>query len=245
MLFTLRTVDDAPEADKARTRKTRTFEAQSPGWVRIAPQGGHGSPASTLAFLTAAASPSALQPFLANARSRQPLRLTGDPESPDLRWDGEATYTVSRHEAGPDLHLAALAHPLTHLEPPPQREALRHIRFLALAPQSALDSAAERFAEHPERFEGDDPREAATATLFAAYLSRRTPLPVLGDPRFHQRLYRHARDHEWALGTDAEAVEKVGLEHLAEPIFVSITASAFAEILSELTIDFTADRKEH
>ena len=46
-------------------------------------------------------------------------------------------------------------------------------------------------------FADDERRELVMAAYFAAYLDRRTPLPIINDAVFHRQLFRAAQDEPW------------------------------------------------
>ncbi len=85
-------------------------------------------------------------------------------------------------------------------------------------------------------------REAAVASLFAAYLDRRSDLPILTDPAFHLRLWRAAQAETW-LREPSSSVYFPGPFFLypARPEgfeavrFVDASADQLREFLSEQT----------
>jgi len=72
------------------------------------------------------------------------------------------------------------------------------ISFLFAPPCWWLDLQAPRLKlEH-----GSGPnaqRQAAIASYFAAFLDRRSPLPIINETAFHQRLWRAAREEDWLI----------------------------------------------
>lgn len=126
---------------------------------------------------------------------------------------------------------------LFHLEP--AFPAPARVSFIFAPPKWWLD----RQEQALEATYGQDAREAARAALFAAYLDRRTPLPVLGDLDFHLKLYRQALETDWVQGPRSDShvsgrlyavgAETCGFGHL-------LAVSASQETVTEFLIDQTS-----
>ncbi len=69
---------------------------------------------------------------------------------------------------------------------------VEEVRFVLAPPRWWLDGQAAALAADF----GEDARDVARAALFAAYLDRRTRLPILADLRFQLRLYRAALEED-------------------------------------------------
>lgn len=82
---------------------------------------------------------------------------------------------------------------LFHLEPPPPSPDATHHDWIFCPPGWWLDKA---IAGLEERHGAQAPL-FARATYFAAYLDRRSRLPILRDPEFHVRLYEAAKHERW------------------------------------------------
>ncbi len=118
------------------------------------------------------------------------------------------------------------------------------IAFVFLPPARWLDEQAEALA--PDF--GEDAREAARAALFAAFLDRRTLLPLVGDLRFHLRIYRAALEASWArLGDEsrheggdlyAEGLAACGLD---APLLVAVSHADFELFLREQTARYSKE----
>lgn len=67
------------------------------------------------------------------------------------------------------------------------------VRFVFAPPSWWVAEQAERLVA----LDVDERAEGAAAALFAAYLDRRTPLPLVTSPRFQLRLFRAAREEGW------------------------------------------------
>ena len=95
-------------------------------------------------------------------------------------------------------------------------------------------------------------RELVLAGHFAAFLDRRTPLPILSDPVFHRRLYRAARAQPWFVEPDGSPRnrgrlfvypdELVGLELAA---LVDVDHAAFEDFLRRETTTYYENEVPH
>lgn len=94
-------------------------------------------------------------------------------------------------------------------------------------------------------FPQEEARELVVAASFAAYLDRRTSLPIINDPRFHRQLWRAAKREVWwhepERSTYGHATFRVfpeeihGLEHVG---LVSVDHPAFESFLRRETSIF-------
>ena len=117
-----------------------------------------------------------------------------------------------------------------------------------LAPPSAW---VEREAQALVPRFGDDAYEAVRAAHFAAYLDRRTPLPLLADLRFHLALFRAARQrgliHECSETQLRSGLCGQGLEvcGFADPLFVRASCDEVAELITQETESFAKKENLH
>jgi len=102
-----------------------------------------------------------------------------------------APYRWITHKVPGGAITTAYLPDLFHLEPVDPAQA--QVRFVFAPPTWWIERAGEALRAEV----GTDAPEAARAALFAAYLDRRTPLPVLGELAFHQQLYRAACKTDW------------------------------------------------
>jgi hypothetical protein len=116
------------------------------------------------------------------------------------------------------------------------------ISFLCMPPTWWVDREAATLAASGLLRAAEDPREAAHAAYFVAYLDQRTPLPIANDPRFHLHLYRAALASDWchAPGTAPRQIDHLYAEGYAalgfeRPFLVETTHAAFAAFLAEQT----------
>jgi len=129
---------------------------------------------------------------------------------------------------------------LFHLEP--AFPAPARVNFIFAPPTWWLD----RQEQALEATYGQDAREAAGAALFAAYLDRRTPLPVLGDLDFHLKLFRAARQTRWVQEPRSDShvsgrLYAVGAQNCGFDELLAVSASQ--EIVTEFLIDQTCSFK--
>lgn len=166
---------------------------------------------------------------LANLRAGKYARADGDvfqiPKRWPLRWTFQAV-------PGGIVTVAYLPE-LFHLEPatPPSES----IDFVFVPPLWWIEAQAESLrAEF-----GDDAPEAARAALFAAFLDRRSPLPLLHHLRFHLSLYRALTHEDGPLCPPTpetrESFRAIGLD---TPLRVSLSQSTLSEIVISETTSF-------
>lgn len=141
------------------------------------------------------------------------------------RWTTQATPSGN-------LLTVAYVPDLFHLDP--VGSSRWSVRFVLAPTRWWLDAQAAAFSDF------EDPYEAARATLFAAYLDRRTSLPILADTRFHLRLYQAARDEtDWMTLVDTfdGGFEGSGYSncHLVDPYAVHVSSREFQSFLVRQT----------
>ena len=223
--------------EKRRGRKpakTRRFEARFLGYLAV---GGMVENTATggalmpqfLAFLGTEAETNAV---MANLRCGHKASVG----SIVLQTPRRAPYRWSAQAVGGVRIVTAYLPEMFHLEPTtPFPEDLR---FLFSPPRSWV---LEQAAVLAEEF-GEDAEDVARAALFAAYLDRRTALPILDDLHFHLRLYRAALAEGWTLDmrspsysgnrVSVEGLELCGLER---PVAVRVEPQEFASFLTTQT----------
>ncbi|MCP4118661.1 MAG: hypothetical protein GY737_25360 [Desulfobacteraceae bacterium] len=115
------------------------------------------------------------------------------------------------------------------------------IAFVFMPPRAWLERQADVLA--PEF--GDDAIDVARGALFAAFLDRRSPLPLVGDLRFHLQLYRAAVDAPWThepkAPRDAQGdllAVSPGACGLDAPRLVHVTHQDFEAFLKSQTATF-------
>ncbi len=156
---------------------------------------GHAGQALRPVWVTYAASHEMGRAFTANlrggrkakigrGRSREVLEL---PRSATHRWLSE------RSDCGATVTTAYLTE-LFELDPGAQRG---RIAFVFMPPGGWLERQAEALGAEF----GDGATDVARAALFAAFLDRRSPLPLVHDLRFQLQLYRAALEATWTQGS--------------------------------------------
>ncbi len=176
---------------RRRLAKTRTFRARLLGylaadhvWELASTRNGTERPVWLAYFSTVGEA----KPFTANLRAGRRATVERGasieiPRSALHRWTTQAV-------PGGVVTIAYLPG-LFHLEP--RVPFAEDVGFVMAPARRWVDEQARRLGgEH-----GADAREAVRAALFAAYLDRRTPLPLLRDLRFHLDLYRAALEEPW------------------------------------------------
>lgn len=229
MLYPQLTIE--PPAGRG-TGKGRIFRARLLGYLtadRLWEYGTTGGGAQRPVWLAVLGTVGEAKPFVANLRAGRAARIERGgalqiPKSSGHRW-------VTQAVPGGVVTVAYLAG-LFHLEPPvPFTE---DVRFVMAPARRWVDREAEALASEF----GADARDAARAALFAAYLDRRTPLPLLRDLRFHLQLFRAALGESWAkVPEDAEggAVFGVGPSQLDAPVVCSVDLPTLGEFVTAQT----------
>lgn len=173
---------------KGRGKKTRTFSVRLLGYLKAnslwdCGLGDEVRPA-WIAYL---GTESESQAFTSNFRGGRKAETQSQtfklPRSAPHRW-------TTQKVAGGVITTAYLPE-LFHLEP--AFPAPERVRFIFAPPRWWLD----RQEQSLQASYAKQAREVARAALFAAYLDRRTPLPVLGELDFHLQLYRAALETDW------------------------------------------------
>ena len=159
---------------------------------------------------------------VANLRAGKNARADGDtfqiPKRLPLRWTPQSV-------PGGIVTVAYLP-ALFHLEPagPPSDS----VQFVFAPPLWWIEALA---AELRSEF-GDDAPDAARAALFAAYLDRRSPLPLLHHLRFHLALFRALTDDDGPLSPPTpEAHQSFRAIGLDAPLRVSLSQSDLSEVV--------------
>lgn len=232
MLYPQLTIE--PPAGRT-TLKSRTFRARLLGYLtadRLWALGTTGGSAQRPVWLAVFGTVGEAKPFAANLRAGRTAKIERAgalqiPKSSGHRW---VTQAVPEGV----VTVAYLAE-LFHLEPPvPFTEA---VRFVMAPARRWVDREAESLGAEF----GADARDAARAALFAAYLDRRTPLPLLRDLRFHLQLYRAALDEPWLVAPqdDLDATARgfacCGLD---APVLCTVDLPTLGEFLTAQTAAF-------
>ena len=184
----------APSERGSRRMKGRIFEAHLLGLLVADRLWDAGSPSRDVhrpVLLTYMGTEQMMRSFTANLRSGRKAEVHGG----GAGWKEKIEIPKRSHRfvqrrLGDGLVIATVYRPeLVELEQPFLGEDIRFI----FAPSSAW--VGERAVEVD--VPAEDKREVVCASLFAAFLDRRTDLPILADPRFHLQIYRAAREEEW------------------------------------------------
>jgi hypothetical protein len=228
---------------KGRAKKTRTFSVRLMGYLQanfLWDRGvGDEVRPTWIAYL---GTESESQAFTSNFRGGHKAETTRKtfklPKTAPHRW------TTQKVPGG--LITTAYLPELFHLEP--AFPAPERVRFVLAPPRWWIDRQVKRL----ESDHGAQARELARAALFAAYLDRRTPLPVLGELAFHLQLFRAAREADWVYepeeGSLASApFQAVGAQTcgLDEPLAVSAPQKTISEFLIDQTSSFTPKESPH
>ena len=174
---------------KGRLRKGRRFQAHLVGYLAgdgLWDAGESGKRIRPL-WISLFASAQAMAPFVANFRTGHPAGTQTDAfevlKTAGHRWTTQAV-------PGGVVSTGYLPE-LFALTPTTSQE--QGVSFVLAPPSWWLDAQEAELAEEL----GEEARETARAAFFAAFLDRRTNLPILRDLRFHLRLYRAALAEEW------------------------------------------------
>ena len=184
----------APSERGSRRVKGRIFEVHLLGLLVADQLWDAGSPGRDVhrpALLTYMGSEQMMRSFTANLRSGRKAEVHGGGASYKEKIEiPKRSHRFVQRRLGDGLVVATVYRPeLVELEQPFLGEDIRFI----FAPSSAW--VGERAAEVD--VPAENPREVVCASLFAAFLDRRTDLPILADPRFHLQIYRAALAEEW------------------------------------------------
>ena len=184
-------------------------------------------------FLALLGSEAEVNAVMANLRCGRAGRINGltvqIPKRAPLRWTNDAA-------TGARIVTAVLPEAF-QLDPPDPFPT--DLRFISIPPRRWLKAQAQGLAA---RF-GEDALDAARARLFAAYLDRRTALPILDDARFHLRLFRAALEQPW-VGWDHGGI---GLELCGfdTPLVVKVDREPFAAFLQHQTSQYFDEEVRH
>ncbi|HXU46618.1 MAG TPA: hypothetical protein VN783_13915 [Thermoanaerobaculia bacterium] len=225
----------APGAASLRRRKGREFSVYllaytvaergpsreiRPGWIGL-----FGSEAETRAVVS-------------NLRAGRVAGAGGETFSLPQRWP--LRWTSQPVPGG--LVTVAYLPSLFHLEPtgPPLGSS---VRFDFAPPLWWIEAQADGLRADF----GDDAPDAARAALFAAFLDRRSPLPLLADLRFQLALFRALRDVDELLldlsdVPTAARFRQIGLD---PPLTVSLEQTQLAEIVIRETTRFHREELRH
>lgn len=194
------------------TGKGRTFRVSLLGFVTADGYHGNGSNrAYRPVYLSIAESDAQVRAFVANLRTGRPAdvrdaagnQLPKQLETPrglGLRWH----FKKMEKPAGVTVATGYLPD-LFDLDPGILQE---DIRFLFAPPRWWVDHqadalvAAADFSTLARYGQTGGAREAALASLFVAFLDKRSPLPIVPDPLFHRRLYVAAQGLTWFMHPD-------------------------------------------
>lgn len=180
-------------------------------------------------YLAYTASDREAQAFTANLRTGRAAFVKneyghGDTKIEFLKTSGHRFVTRRCPRSGGALVTAYLPE-LFELDPGLVGERVRFV----FAPASWW---VEREVEAPplRSFPPDERRELVVAASFAAFLDRRTPLPILNDPRFHRQLYLAARGEPWFR-------QPSGSQYRPGPLFVYPGELAGLELVALVDVD--------
>lgn len=173
---------------RGRNKKTRTFSVRLLGFILADSlwESGSGDEMRP-AWIAYLGTDAESQAFTSNFRGSRQAKTSR------YRFQilKKAPYRWSTRKVPGGVVTTAYLPDLFHLDP--TDPAAEKVRFVFAPPRWWV----ERQSQALEAEFGTEADEAARAALFAAYLDRRTPLPVLGELRFHLELYRAALEAEW------------------------------------------------
>jgi hypothetical protein len=219
---------------KGRAKKTRTFSVRLLGYLKanILWDSGVGDEVRP-AWIAYLGTESESQAFTSNFRGAH----KAETERNTFKIPRRAPHRWTTQQVPGGLITTAYLPELFHLEP--AFPAPARVNFIFAPPKWWLDHQEQSL----EATYGDDAREVARAALFAAYLDRRTPLPVLGDLDFHVELYRAARQTPWvqepaSSSSSIHCLYAVGAEACGFDELLAV--SARQETVTEFLIDQTS-----
>ncbi len=264
MPFTLQldrrpTKDQTPRPSK-RPAKTRDFSARCLGFMAgTETLAGHVVPL----WIALCETRLALEPFVANLRSGWTAKSGRFnyvfPKSAGFRWSThEITRGANAHigSAPPVAITIAYRPAFFDLEPRQDLDATSlstssstsTIQFVLAPPTAWVDREALALAP---LLGTDAPaaKEAARAAHFAAYLDRRTPLPLLADLRFHLALFRAAKAQNLIssceFGPSALWGQGLDICGIADPLRFRSTPEDLAQLITEETESFAKRERLH
>ena len=218
-------------------RKGRRFEARLLAYItadRLSEFGTTLDGTRRPVWLAYVATTGASSAFTANLRGARTIQVEPDherlqlPKTAGHRW-------VSQPVPGGIATLAYLPD-LFHLQPP--RPFVDDARFILAPPRAWVERQA---ADLQDEF-GDESADTARAALFAGFLDRRTPLPLLRDLRFHLLIYRAALSKPWTtiLGPGSPSAGGYGLANagIDSALACAVDADSLREFLAAETAEF-------
>jgi len=228
---------------KGRVKKTRCFSVRLMGYLRAdflwdSGVGDEIRPAWIAYLGTDSESQAFTSNFRAGRKAEADRTSFKIPRSAPHRW-------TTQRVAGGVITTAYLPE-LFHLEP--AFPAPAQVRFIFAPPRWWVERQEQTLrATYP-----DAAREVAQAALFAAYLDRRTPLPVLGDLEFHLQLFRAARQTRWVQEPETDPFSSGGFRAVGaqacgfdEPLAVGARQETVTDFLIAQTSSFTPKETSH
>ncbi len=180
--------------------------------------------------------------FFANFRSGYKAK------TPSARFQlpKKALYRWSTQEVPGGVISVGYLAKLVELEPGVTMEEA--VRFVLAPPRWWIEQQAR---ELEDEF-GEEAHEVAHAALFAAYLERRTPLPLIRDLRFHLQLYRSALETDWLhepSGYDTNRgicfAAQFSASGLDSPLACYVSHAELGEFLRQQTYQFHQENLHH
>ena len=231
---------------KQAGRKTRRFSVTRLGWMEADSAWDAGSTRDVTrpVWLAYVGTEAANRAFTANLRAGR--KATSDGEH--FQIPRKAPHRWVHQRAGDGLVTVAYVPDLFHLDVTSPKA---HIEFLFAPPTWWIEEQAETLRSDF----GPDAEDAARAALFAAFLDRRSPLPLLNDLGFQLRLYRQALEQEWlaearptsstAHGRPALAAYDTDRCGLDTPRRIRLTQAELAAFLTALTHEHFEEEIRH
>jgi len=215
--------------EPAKGRKGRTFRAHLFNYLTADSlwEGGAAGKSHRPVYLTYAGTDQEVRAFTANLRTgrRAVVRDAyghGDGTIEILKSSGHRF--VFERSNGTTIVTAFLPE-LFELDPGLLGE---RVSFVWAPPTWWVERQVEASALEP--FAAEERRELVLAGHFAAFLDRRTPLPILSDPAFHRRLYRAAKAEPWF-------VEPEGYRHCRGRLFACPDELVGLELAALVDVD--------
>lgn len=225
---------------KGRVVKSRRFQATLLTYLTADRLWALGSAGQAMrpVWITYAAPHEMGRAFTANLRGGRKAKLSpGSNETLEMPRSASHRWQSQRSQDGATVTTAYLGE-LFELDP---GDHVGRIGFVLMPPLGWLERQSE--ALEPEF--RDDATDVARAALFAAFLDRRSPLPLVHDLRFQLQLYRAAIEAPW---TQAPRVARHGTGDLwarspgacgfDEPRLVDVSHSDFETFLKTQTATY-------
>ena len=241
MAFPMLTIGKRRDDEKGK--RSREFSARLFGMLTASAfwDKDWGSGSSQPLWLAYAAREQEAKAFTANLRDGRVVTLGNS----SFRLESLTPYRFLEQATPEGLIVTAYIPALFDLEP--ASPYVDNVKFLFAPPCWWLDAQE---AELEPRF-GDDARDAARAALFAAYLDRRTALPILADLRFQLLLYREALEQEWiyrAIEGSTRTLaftQSLALSGLDSPLGVRTTQDDISDLISTQTRLYAEEEQRH